>query len=187
MWLKDKYKIKENCKMKKELNVHEWLLKAIDKDSIKETLKYIHIEEDCSVATNGKIMNIYSKRLNDLAPGNYDSETLEKIDNIRYPNWEIVIPTNGDSFIEFQINYLVGKEDDILIFKNDKIINQRTEKLVGNYEGETDMKELCFRWDNLKCATNKIKNKFKMNIFRTNAPVIIEINENCKSIVMPKI
>ncbi len=77
-------------------------------------------------------MNIYSKRLNDLAPGNYDSETLEKNDNIRYPNWEIVIPTNGDVFIEFQINYLVGREDDILIFKNDKIINQRTEKISWN-------------------------------------------------------
>ena len=174
--------------MKKELNVHKWLSKVIDKDNmdIRESLQYIHIEEDCSVTTNGKIMNIYSKRLNDLAPGNYDSETLEKNDNIRYPNWEIVIPTNGDVFIEFQINYLVGREDDILIFKNDKIIDQRTEKLVGTYEGETDMQELCFWWDNLKRATNKMKNKFKMNLFRTNAPVIIEINENCKSIVMPK-
>jgi hypothetical protein len=143
----------------RKFNAERWLRNSVAVYDSRDRLKHIYIDEENTVATDGKHLCIYKGQLNRLENGYYLPRTMEKQDFEKmgpYPNYRQIIPERYAFSFEAEIkSYKGAKSNNIKFEGNGDIVNVELKEVIGTHNKPATSIPLMFNLEQFGISTDK--------------------------------
>lgn len=156
----------------------DWVAKAQAKNDVRYYLRYIKVDEDSIVATDGHRLHI-APNDEGLSPGFYGHEKamLEEAESMQFPNIERAIPdpdAEGRVWLEVKTDELEIETKATVISGKDVVLNAYQIR-EGQYVNA----------DYLNAAASMEDGPLSINVGDVNASVLLAGNDGRRAVVMP--
>lgn len=153
----------------RKFNAERWLRNAASKDDSRKRLQYIYLDEENTVATDGKHLCVYKGQLNGLDKNSYYlPRTMEKQDFEKmgpYPNYRLVIPERYEISFEAEIkSYKGAKSNNIKFEDNGNIVNVELNEVIGTHNKPITSIPLMFNLEQFGISTDKQTGKLTISV-----------------------
>lgn len=144
----------------KKFSSERWLRNGVAVYDSRDRLKHIYIDEENTVATDGKHLCVYKGQLNGLEKNSYYSpRTMEKQDFEKigaYPNYRQVIPERYEFSFEAEIkSYKGAKSNNVKFEDNGDILNVELNEVIGSHNKPITSIPLMFNLEQFGISTDK--------------------------------
>ena len=152
----------------RKFNAERWLRNAVSKDDSRKRLQYIYLDEENTVATDGKHLCVYKGQLNGdknsyLLPRTMEKQEFEKIGH--YPNYRQIVPERYEISFEVEIkSYKGAKSNSVKFADNGDIVNVELNEAIGTHNKPATSIPLMFNLEQFGISTDKQTGKMVIRL-----------------------